>query len=40
MTRAAARRLARYLRRIGQPCRVVRHGAPGGRCFYTVERTT
>jgi hypothetical protein len=39
MSRPAARRLAKYLRNLGISCRVLRHAAPGGKTFWTVERT-
>lgn len=38
MTRQAARRLARLLRRQGCRVRVARHRAAGGRTFYTLDR--
>jgi hypothetical protein len=39
MTKPAASRLARHLRRLGHRVRVRRHRAPGrGLLFYTVER--
>jgi hypothetical protein len=38
MTRQAARRLARLLRRQGFKVRVRRCRAAVGRCFYTVHR--
>lgn len=38
MCRAAAIRLRRYLRRAGIACHMLRHAAPDGRFFYTVER--
>ena len=37
--RTAARRLARYYRSIGITCRVLRHRAPSGESFFTVERS-
>ena len=36
MTRAAARRLARHLRRVGFRARVLRHRAPSGGWFFAV----
>jgi hypothetical protein len=38
MCRNAARRLARYFRKLGICCRVLRHRAPSGKVFFTVER--
>ena len=37
MTRAAARKLAKYLRSQGHAVRVRRHALPSGRWYYTVE---
>jgi hypothetical protein len=38
MTRTAALRLARHLRRLGHRVRVRRHRVRGGTTFYTVRR--
>jgi hypothetical protein len=38
MSRPAARRLARYYRRIGIACRILRSTAPNGLHSYAVER--
>jgi hypothetical protein len=38
MCRNSALRFARYLRKLGIACRVIKHRAPSGKLFFRVQR--